>query len=662
MSSYYAASVADFISVDPDGILGRLTASAGESGFTSLMSSQIFAWRVQIEILQATLKDADLPSEAGVIFEFSIPRRGRRVDTVIICEGVGLLLEFKVGADSFAAADRRQIEEYGLDLRDFHAGSSELTLVPVLVATKASDSTFDFSGAASEVIAVQQVTPRDLPSLVRDIRRTYSADGASAPWKEWESSEYSPTPTIVEAAQYLFAGHDVSEIAHSHAGVENLGKTTEKLVGAIAGAARTDEKVICFVTGVPGSGKTLAGLNVVHNPEISVHGESLSVFLSGNGPLVRVLAEALARDRAARDSSPKKEALRESSAFVQNVHRFLDHYVDDQPESIPAERIVVFDEAQRAWDEAQSKKKFGRPHSEPQMMLEVMSRRPGWTAIVALVGGGQEINTGEAGLSEWGRALSKSGTQWRVYASPDALHGGDTTVGQRLFEDGVPRVVDAVESPSLHLDVSIRSYRAQLVAAWADAVVRGDVNKAYSISASLDEFPIRIARRLSDLRQWLVDSSRGERRYGLIASSGARRLRAEGLDVTVALDEPNWFLAPRGDVRSSFALEVPATEFGIQGLELDWVGLCWGADFRRSNENWVRYAFRGTKWQSVRDPTRQSYVENKYRVLLTRARCGLGIWVPLGDQSDPTRQPAYYQETAEFMIQCGVEEFGSGSL
>ena len=339
--------------------------------------------------------------------------------------------------------------------------------------------------------------------------------------------------------------------------------------------------------------------------------------------------------------------------FIQNVHRFIDAYFAE-PTKVPVDKVVVFDEAQRAWDAAQSQRKFGRAFSEPEILLEVMDRQPDWAVVVALVGGGQEINRGEAGLSEWGRALETRFQHWDVLVSPELKVGSHST-GSCLFAK-LPTGLQISEDESLHLKVNLRSYKADVFSEFVDAVLRLDAEKARGLAGRLETFPLVMTRDIAEARAWLRGHQRGYRRIGLVASSGGRRLRAHGLDVSADLDVENWFLNSAEDVRSSYYLEVPATEFGIQGLELDWTGVCWGGDLHPLDGRWVCRAFRGTRWLQVRDELTRQYVVNKYRVLLTRAREGCVIWVPPGDRTDPTRPSEVYDRVAEYLEKCGVKK------
>lgn len=651
MPAHYQAPVPEFLSQDEDTIVGRLSTVAGAAG-TEITSQQLDAWRQQIGILKPALT-AEASRDWHLLLEYSIPRRGKRLDTVLLAEHLILVIEFKCGARKYDRESRIQVEDYCLDLRDFHSESRGRTLVPILVATHADHRSPTIGDVLDSVAPICFANAQSLGDVIERVTTGYLSLGSGPidPYR-WDTAEYAPTPTIVEAARVLYEGKNVREITRCHAGAQNLTLTCEAVMQAIEQARLRAEKLICFVTGVPGSGKTLAGLNVVHNRDLHEEG-SLGVFLSGNGPLVRVLSEALARDQSVRMQLPVSESRRQVSTFIQNVHRFIDaHFATSGP---PPDRVIVFDEAQRAWNREQSLRKFKRDRSEPQIMLDVMDRHSGWAVIVALIGGGQEINTGEAGLSEWGRALEERFQHWHVLVSPQAVIRNTGEQGDPLFLARPPGI-RINEEPALHLEIPLRSYKAQAVSDFVAHLLTRDNAAAGASLASCSDFPIVMTRDFQAARQWLKRRQRGSRRIGLVASSGGRRLRPYGLDVRADLEVEEWFLNGSLDVRSSFYLETPATEFGIQGLELDWTGVCWDLDLVPEGEGWCIQAFKGTRWQSVRDAIKRQYVLNKYRVLLTRAREGMVIWVPKGDPSDWTRPEAKYDDIAGFLKSCGVAE------
>lgn len=479
-------------------------------------------------------------------------------------------------------------------------------------------------------------------------------------------SSYSPTPTIVEAAQALYQGHSVSEISRSEAGAENLTKTADMITQIISESRRMGDKSICFVTGVPGAGKTLAGLNIAnswHDPENGEH----AVFLSGNGPLVDVLREALARDavvtaKATGQKQTKSTALSKVKAFIQNIHHFRDDTLSSG--TAPVERVAIFDEAQRAWNSKQTeafmKSRKGIPNfsmSEPEFLISVMNRHFGWATIVCLIGGGQEINTGEAGLGEWFQVLRTTYLNWRVWVSNGIVDSEYTDVLTPEMLSSMPRLE---LRPDLHLSTSIRSFRAEAVSSFVKAILDCNANRARELLEQvLPTFPIVLTRDVRSAKLWLRQQARGTERYGIIASSEAQRLKPYGLNVKAEIEPTNWFLNGKIDIRSSFYLEDVATEFQIQGLELDWTCVAWDGDFRFNRGGWEYHSLRGTRWQTISNDDRKKYLKNAYRVLLTRARQGMVLFVPEGTNDDHTRRREYYDHTYEYLNSIGIPELSA---
>jgi hypothetical protein len=647
---------------DASSVLGQLISARAASGFASQLMSQVTAWEAQCRLLDDFIHDllARLPTSESwaLLLEFAIPRRNKFPDAILLADDLIFVIEFKIGAATFDSAAKWQVEDYALDLRDFHLESAARTIIPILIASEASATgNFNLPNTAQTVWPVISSAPSDLPRVVQGtFGNGHRARRSPIDVEAWENSAYKPSLSIIEAATQLFSGHSVREISHAYA--DNLSATTHAILGGIQEARETGSRLICFVTGVPGAGKTLTGLNAVHDPASSQGVGCPGVFLSGNGPLVKIMREALVRNAAATRDISKKQALREVGTFVQSVHSFINEYApSDRP---PFEHVVIFDEAQRAWDAAQVEKERKLKGSEPQIMLRIMERCPEWCTIVALVGGGQEINTGEAGLEEWGRALAQADGTWRVLVSPEAVIGGQSLAGHRLFPEGVPLKCDVSEKSPLHLDVSVRSFRAQRMTNWVNFLLKGDPATAQRELENTGEFPLVLTRDLGHAREWLRARSRLERRCGLVASSGSLRHRAYGLELSTqfrrAYPYEEWFLGDPMDFRSSYQLEVAATEFECQGLELDWVGVCWGDDFSWNPEHggWSYQRLVGRNWRRVKSEVTRRYVLNKYRVLLTRAREGMVIWVPPGDSKDPTRDPYVMEATAEYLKSAGV--------
>jgi hypothetical protein len=640
--AWWSGDLDAFRKVDLDVVLGALSVRANETHRTNA-PEQIAAWRIQLPVLRDAL--VQLPADTRLLLEYPLLRLGRRIDAVVVTDRAIFVLEFKVGADYFNNTDRRQVEDYALDLFDFHSGSRAHPVVPILVATRAQPKEPRWRLYWYGVTEVYDASARSLSALLSGILVRIQSPTVALDVRAWEHASYRPVPTIVDAARMLYSKHGVADLANARADVGNLTRTTTAIQAAVAQARANDAHVVIFVTGIPGAGKTLCGLNSVFGSD------SGAAFLTGNFPLVFVMRQALERD--ARDQGrSQRVAKQETESAIQPLMGFLkDNFNRIEP---PHEHVIVFDEAQRAWDEKFGAQKFGHAQSEAAMFLDIMRRHEDWAAIVALVGSGQEINTGEAGLATWGEALL-SRPDWRIYAAPGVLNATDRR--QRLFN--IPPPLLTVD-PALNLTVPVRAIRNPSAAPWVDAVILGDAERAMEIAKGAGGVPFAITRSLPDMRTALRHLARGDRRSGLVCSAGNRRLQAEGLwpnfehmnESTVA----NWFLQRWPDVRASDALEIPATQFACQGLELDFVGLCWGNDLirRTAQQAWMPRKFVGTKWQSMNTEAAIAYQLNTYRVLLTRARYETIIWVPTGDADDKTRDTTTFDAIVAFLLDCGA--------
>lgn len=670
MPAYARYSLGEFVALDLRLLVGQLEAAYASDGYASQLRQQTHAWVELIPLLQADLLSLlnrhPGVAEWGVLLEYPLYRLGRRIDLIIITGRAVLVVELKVGETQFRAADRRQVEEYALDLHDFHAGSARRILHPVLWCTGAANDRQPPSEeglAPGRVARVRQVGTGGLAQLLP----LFVPAGGEVDAAGWDNAPYRPVPNVIQAASRIFAGHDVRAIAQADA--SNLNETAGRVIGLLKEAKKAGRCALIFVTGVPGSGKTLAGLQIAHDA-VATGAEQQGdiVYLSGNMPLVTVLREALARDEELRSRSqgsrvPLSLLRRKLRARIQHLNDFLKESYKHSTNEPPHEHAIIFDEAQRAWDEEQGKKKFDRAASEPTLILEVMSRHPDWCACICLIGGGQEINSGEHGIKGWGDALRRIAPEvaprWAVYGPPDIIQGGSASGGLRV--GSIPSAIQVHTDPALTLEVPLRSYRTPLLAEWVDAVIEGDDGKARALKARMGAYPILLTRSLGALKRGLRDLTRGERRCGLLASSGARRLRAEGVGVILHANDrdaiAHWYLNPMGDVRSSYALEVPANEYTSQGLELDFAGLCWDGDFMRDTDGqaWACRRFSGNKWQTVAKPDGRRFIKNSYRVLLTRSREGMVIWVPKGSEEDDTRNPKLYDQTASFLLACGAQ-------
>ncbi len=643
--------------------LGQLSAAdivdklSGRSEF-DLSLEQKRAWHRQAELLQPALAGM----RGKIYFEFEIPRMGRRADAVLSMQGRLLVLEFKDGAKSFLGADLDQACDYALDLKYFHEGSHELRIVPMLVATAATPVAFALTEHPRQqgVYWPLRVAGIDLRAAIEHVLAEIPSD-PDFRVDAWENSRYSPTPTIVEAARALYAGHRVEDIVRNDAGGEHLRRTHGYLRDLAERMRKSGGKAISFVTGVPGAGKTLVGMNLAtENPGATNAEKTNCVYLSGNGPLVDVLREALARDHVVRQLERgrrlrKGEARTKVKSFIQNIHHFRDEYIKDR-KNPPADHVVIFDEAQRSWNLQQTRNFLKRrkriddfPMSEPEFLLSCMDRHEDWAAVVCLVGEGQEINTGEAGIGEWLRSAARSFGHWEVHVSPNLGHD----------EYGARKALASVErihySEDLHLRVSVRSFRAERLSDFVNALLDHEAESARRLLDDIrDRYPIVLTRDLRRARAWLREQASGGERYGLLVSSHAERLKPHAVDVRTPVDPVKWFLDGKDDVRSSYYLEDAATQFHVQGLELDWACVCWDGDFRRVEGGWSNHSFRKNRWQRINNEARRAYQKNAYRVLLTRARQGMVICVPEGAATDPTRRTEYYDGTYAYLEGAGI--------
>ena len=652
--SYYSGTLTEFCAADRNEIFARM---ARRNDF-DLTGTQRDAWLEEAEILQRVLA-----RHTGALYlEFTIPRMGRRIDALVIIGPVIFVLEFKVGEQAFSAQDADQVVDYALDLQNFHEGSHDAYIAPVLICTRASRDQQRIPDArpSDRLFEVSRSNAEDLAETIERILRLVAEPEIRI--DQWEESGYKPTPTIIEATLALYRGHSVTEISRSDAGATNLSKTAGTVASIIAATKARSQKAICFVTGVPGAGKTLVGLDAA-TKHIEHRDELYSVFLSGNGPLVEILQEALARDKVRQGRlrgrvTRKGAALSEVRAFIQNVHHFRDECIVDATKP-PIEHVAIFDEAQRAWNLKQTvdfmRRKKGRAdfnQSEPEFLISCLDRHDDWAVVICLVGGGQEINTGEAGISEWLAALDRSFPKWRIYVS-DRLVDSEYGAGQ-IVE--ALRTREHVEFKSdLHLATSIRSFRSENVSKLVKELLDLELDAARETLRHVQErYPIALTRDLDIARRWLRGRARGSERYGIVVSSQAERLKPHALDVKTPVNPVHWFLNGKDDVRSSYYLEDVATEFHIQGLEVDWACVVWDADFRFTPGGWQHWSFRGNGWQRILVHERQSYLKNAYRVLLTRARQGMVVVVPRGDDEDPTRDRAYYDQTFDYLSRSGM--------
>lgn len=654
----YGRPLVDFLAADSRAVIGELTQRTA----FNVDQTQVAAWEGSIVCLREALAPIDI--DGHLFLEFDVPRLGRRIDAVLVLRHAVFVVEFKVGAKAFLAADLDQVVDYALDLKHFHATSHDVPVVPILVATEARAVTVQaaMDAAVPNLFLPMRCTPETLGQGIALALEL--AEGPDIDAEAWVRGRYKPTPTIVEAAMALYARHDVADISRRDAA--NLGQTSGFISQVITQAREQGRKAICFVTGVPGAGKTLVGLDVATqstNAEAELH----AVYLSGNGPLVQVLQEALARDCVRREKEQGRalgigEARRQVKSFIQSVHHFRDAGLADA--APPIDHVAIFDEAQRAWNREQTasfmQRKRGQAGfdlSEPEFLISCLDRHPTWAVVVCLVGNGQEINTGEAGIAEWLGSVERRFPEWEVYVSSE-LGQGDATVA--ALKAQVQAREKLHEAPSLHLATSVRSFRSERYSEFVNRLLDLDVDGAKALlPEATARFPLRVTRDLAAAKSWLRARARGSERYGIVVSSEAQRLRPHAIDVRVKVDPVHWFLAGKEDTRSSYYLEDVATEFQVQGLELDWTCVVWDGDLRHAGHAWTHHSFIGDRWTNIHKDDRRAYLVNAYRVLLTRARQGTVIVVPQGDQADPTRAPAFYDPVYDYLRAVGVAELSA---
>ncbi len=655
--AYYSNFINDFINEDSQTIYGKIS---GQYDLNKLNIQQSNAWKSQIEILKETLSIFN----GKIYFEFTIPRMGKRVDNVLIIDNCIFVLEFKIGSIVYDKYAKDQAFDYGLDLNNFHEGSHNKIIIPILVADKAPSLENIYNPSFDNLYDTIYANSNNLSDVI-NASLLHFEETNKIDIEYWENSIYKPTPTIIEAATALYKKHNVDEISRSDSGAENLSITSNCISQIIDFSKNNNRKSICFITGVPGAGKTLAGLNIA-NLRSNHKEEEHAVFLSGNGPLVDVLRQALARDKVktAKENNQKiTKNLADSQvkSFIQNIHHFRDASLKD--EKAPIEKVTIFDEAQRAWtkEKASSFMKTNKGNSEfnksePEFLIEVMDRHQDWCTVICLIGGGQEINTGEAGLEEWIRPFADKFNDWDIYYSSKIIEDTNYIKDQNALR--ILKNRNATKKDELHLSVSLRSFRSAQLSNFIQEIINNDIEKAKNIYLDFikKDYPIKITRDLDKARNWLKKSAKGSERTGVVASSGGIRLRPFGLNVKAKIDAPIWFLNDREDIRSSYFLEEVATEFDIQGLELDWTCVAWDGDLFYNNDKWNYRKFKGTKWQNINSDEITNYLINSYRVLLTRARQGMIIYIPLGNNEDITRPNFMYDGTFDFFKSLGIEE------
>lgn len=685
---YYASTIKEFMKSN------TVLQSLCQGSEFDISLAQRDAWQKEITILKNLLNSYE---HGQVIMEYDIPRLGKRVDVILLLNRIVFVLEFKVGSGEFLRQDIEQVWDYALDLKNFQEASHDRMVVPILVATQAKLASVTWQKCVYDDDVYEPLCTNStlLFDLIKNIlaNNKKDIDLDDLDDSQWIFSRYSPTPTIIQAANYMYTHHSVEDITKTESTGEMLKNTTDSIIKIINKTRERGEKAICFVTGVPGAGKTLVGLNVaIQQFEKTENGDSeMAVYLSGNAPLVDVLTESLARNKKVQAEAMGgkcniTEARREVKSFIQIIHHYRNDYLAVLKENGPklaivdgqlqvdeekykkfngekfegVENVAIFDEAQRAWTKEQLASWLSRkkgipnfPYSEPEFLIWSLDLRHDWAVIVCLVGGGQEINTGEAGISEWINALNGKFRDWKIYMSPNLTDReyDEGKVAEKLMDNQ-----NVSFDESLHLAVSMRSFRAESLSKIVHDILELNVAAAKVEYKQIRErYPIVLTRSLEKAKAWLKGKARGSERYGIVCSSQAYRLKPLAIDVRVNPDHVHWFLDDVNDVRSSLFLEDACTEFQVQGLELDWTCVMWDGDFRYTPSGWLHKEFLSSKWTNINKLERQLYQTNAYRVLLTRARQGMVLCVPEGNPDDVTRLPEFYDSTFEFLKNVGFE-------
>ena len=684
MSAWYESDTPNFLLDTTDIVVGKLSQIAAQEGWET-PPAQEAEWNASVNILKETLcnkqnerlialqdalSDPRTAEYTDVILEYDFRRRGLRMDCILLAPGLVVILEFKRNKPT--AADRDQVMNYAINLREFHEVTQKainddgMMLAPVVVTT-ASNTTIQSEIKFHEppwnnVLANSPVTDAaqlaDLLTLLLESRTSTSIIDRY----NWVNSRFKPSSSILDAAVSLYGQHEVSAITEHALPTEYIKYCVTELISAVEETRRTSSKRVIIISGAPGAGKTLVGLQLLFaTPK--------SVFVTGNAPLVDVLHLALKNSYKEKNAANQlkipsgykrahvKQLIDLATFSIEKAHRFLKTRSSNATRG--DETLVIFDEAQRTYLKGRSVADKKLSKDEAQLVIETLERdhKGQGLAVVCLLGHNQAINTGESGISSWFRA-TENVPGWSFQIS-------DTTLNlPNLFEQTTELDKWKTHNKRLnleygHLDHSLRFYKNREIEQWADKVIIQDQQAAEELAEKLkkEDSSIYITRNLKRATEWARRHRTGNERAGLIASSQARRLIAEGIHVLPQSDSKiaHWMLAPSGDIRSSNMLEYAQNQFQIQGLELDYTILCWDADFRYTDGQWQAHKISGAGWQKQKKDAELEFRKNSYRVLLTRARKGMIIFVPKGDLSlcDETRAPEFYDDIYAFLIKCG---------
>lgn len=609
------------------------------------------AWKVGFTWIHDLVGSLNPSAGSWILLpEFSAPLVSGRPDLVILTNKHLLVVEMKTGIKSVDNSGKRQVLEYAVTIWGKLKSARSRIVLPILLSAQAPSQPKVITTthhALQKPTSVFCLNPNDLKLMLSEIAS--AEEGAVLDFEaEKELLLYSPRPSVVEAATALVAATSDANIVTGLSNEDELDRISHVIKTIGMHAFQNLEKRIVVVAGPPGAGKTLVGLRMAHDPQLQkLIPDALGtpLYLTGNGPLVDVLVESLARDEVRRLGTSKSVAKSNAEAKVRLIHGITEKKLGIES------NVIIFDEGQRIWNAEHMRRKKGDNSlgSEAEEVLSYLENKA-WALVVVLIGEGQEINTGEEGIVTWLDAVAKRnlipGIDWRI-TIPDG------------FEQETNSQALEVE-PSLRLKVARRTDNAADVAGWVSALLSFEMSEALQLRRQFLDFPIFITRDLEQARDWIrlqVETSGGS--SGLLASSKAKRLFRFGLDTVADANRSftweNWYLNHRPDLNCSESLEVVATEYKCQGLELDWVGVCWSWDLISNSESWLPRTLNSgaAKWKI--SSSRAHFQINAYRVLLTRSRKGMVIWVPPGIDEDQSMSPNEMDKVAAALQLAGAE-------
>ncbi|MCR5348080.1 MAG: DUF2075 domain-containing protein, partial [Bacilli bacterium] len=659
--TYFEDHIEHFVAQgDPKRIVSFLTESMEDDD--EALPLQRGAWVNQVRILKKCLAG----KKGYIIFEYQILRLNARIDVVLLMDGIIYSLEFKNDKDEFEPEDINQAEGYGYALKNFHSASKDRYVAPFLVATRApiSECSQEYSMGEDKLFSLFETNADLLMAYIDTVKKECKdpLPFTEEDFKAWVTAPYKANPTIIESARAIYSNNQVRDFWLFDAGEDNLSVTEDTVDQIVQEAKREKKKVICFVTGVPGAGKTLVGLDIAGKSRNNVSGDApRSIFFSGNGPLINVLVEQLSRDAMRQDPvkyAKKSRAITEVKSFIQDLHGFKRDIISSS-DPTPEESVLIFDEAQRVWDAEQmetwfEKKKSKFPlgnRSEADLLLDVLKKKE-WAVIIALVGLGQDIHIGENGIRTWFESLLNRNTDWDIRLSEELFEQNADKMGdlkEQLFSLERVKVING-----LHLKTSIRTPRARSISSFCEALLENRPEDAKKAIAEFDGYPIYVTRDLAEAKKWTFENRKRKERCGALYSSNGKYTKKSFSQLNnyyVA----KWFIDREGP-DSSNSLTYAASEFDVQGLELDWALLCWDMDLYHDGGKWNQQRMLSKSFFKESDDALKKHILNSYRVLLTRARKGMVIYLPrVSPFEDLYGVASYYDTTYDYLLSCGVK-------